>query len=230
MSLVSVSLNALHAPPNALARSVAIIPPVLLVTFLEILLGQLRETVRKSEARPVAEGATHGTRVVPGDTSRVSRDTADVPSDTNHVPNVERLYHDDTRSVSQLEHLEQDEPTDVPGDTSDVPDDTKLEQPVSEDGTGLYHETGDVSRDTADDPSDTDDAPDLFQGEHLPHPTGTPIGPDGELDLDFDDRREAILALRHQGLTFREIAEHVGVSHSTVSRTVRQHETEGGVS
>ncbi|MEM7386432.1 MAG: DUF2637 domain-containing protein, partial [Verrucomicrobiota bacterium] len=36
VSLVSVSLNALHAPPNALARSVAIIPPVLLVTFLEI--------------------------------------------------------------------------------------------------------------------------------------------------------------------------------------------------
>jgi len=48
-TIASISYNVIHAPANLLARSIASLPPLVVFLSLEMLSGQIRESVKKAD-------------------------------------------------------------------------------------------------------------------------------------------------------------------------------------
>lgn len=82
-STLSVAFNVLHAPPTAIARLVAAIPPLTLVLSFELLMRQLRDrTAATAKAHPVTEPQNAAVRLPAK--PRETTDASDAPPTGSH--------------------------------------------------------------------------------------------------------------------------------------------------
>ncbi len=92
-SALSVAFNVLHAPPTAIARLVAAVPPLTLVLSFELLMRQLRYQTAETARTPAMVGSDTGD--APSTVTRLQ--TTDMPSGGQSLSQRAREIHQQHR-------------------------------------------------------------------------------------------------------------------------------------
>ena len=92
-SALSVAFNVLHAPPTAIARLVAAVPPLTLVLSFELLMRQLRDQSPAAAQTPVAIGSRTADATSPSG----QHATTEVPTESHSLLQRAREIHEQHR-------------------------------------------------------------------------------------------------------------------------------------